>query len=165
MIITAVLVTTQLKSGKHLERRNLLLGIVYGVIATAAMAVGIVMIKPLLNRSPLLWATEIRLLGAAATLFLITIIHPQRRKIISSLNSKKSWIYVLSGSFLGAYLAMFIWLAGMKYATASIASALNQTSTLFVFLFASIILHEAITARKVTALILAVFGTAIVFLG
>jgi len=165
MVIAAVLTTIQVRKNRQLERKHLLRGILYGVIATAAMAVGIVMIKPLLNRSPLLWATEVRLLGAAVTLIVITIIHPQRRKIISSLSSKKSWIYMLSGSFLGAYLAMFIWLAGMKYANVSIASALNQTSTLFIFIFASIMLHEAITARKVTALILAVFGAAIVFLG
>ncbi len=165
IIVAAVLITTQAKKNGQLGRKHLLLGILYGVIATAAMAIGIVMIKPLLNKSPLLWATEVRLLGASTSLILITAIHPQRRKIIASLKSKKSWVYMLSGSFLGAYFAMFIWLAGMKYANASIASALNQTSTLFVFLFAALILHESITPRKIFALFFAVLGSFIVFFG
>jgi drug/metabolite transporter (DMT)-like permease len=59
---------------------------------------------------------------------------------------------------------MLIWLAGMKYAKVSIASALNQTSTIFVLLFAALILKERITLRKVAAIILAVAGAILVFI-
>lgn len=165
MIISAVLSTIRVKKTGKISSRDLLWGIICGVLATAATAVGIVAIKPLLGRSPLLWVTEVRLFGGTLCLVLITLFHPLRRRIVSSLFTSSGWRYTISGSFLGAYLAMFIWLAGMKFTQVSIASALNQTSTIFVFLFAAILLKEPITLRKIVAIILAVSGAFLVFLG
>lgn len=164
MIVAAVLTTTKLKEKGKINHRDLLWGILCGVLATAAMAVGIVMIKPLLMRSPLLWATEIRLFGAAGSLIIITLLHPLRRRIVSSLFISRGWVYTVSGSFVGAYMAMFIWLAGMKYTNVSIASALNQTSSIFVFIFAAVILREPINLQRIIAIILAVSGAFLVFL-
>ncbi len=164
IIISAVLLTTQAKHGQKIQRVDLLFGILWGVLATAAMAVGIVMIKPLLGRSPVLWSIEIRLIGGMVSLIIITLFHPSRRKVLSSLFSARSWIYTLSGSFVGTYLAMLAWLAGMKFTQASIASALNQTSTIFVFAFAAIFLHEPITLRRMAAILLAVSGISLIFL-
>jgi drug/metabolite transporter (DMT)-like permease len=165
IIISAVLLTTRAKHGKKISRVDLLFGIIWGVLATAAMAVGIVMIKPLLGKNPVLWSIEIRLIGGMVSLLLITFFHPSRRKVISSLLSAGSWIYTVSGSFVGTYLAMLVWLAGMKFTQVSIASALNQTSTVFVFVFAAIFLHEPITLRRTAAILLAVSGAGLIFLG
>jgi len=165
LIISAVLIATHKKGRVKINRKNLLWGIFYGVLAMATMAVGIVMIKPLLERSPLLWATEIRLFGGAVTLVLILLFHPARRKIIDSLISTRSWNYTITGSFFGAYIAMLVWLAGMKYTQASIASALNQTSIIFIFIFAGIILKEPINLQRVIGIILALIGSFLVLLG
>ena len=164
LVISAVLSTVHVKQRGKISRRDLLWGISLGVLATAAIAVSIVMIKPLLERSPLLWVTEVRLFGGLAGLVLITLFHPLRHRVLSSLFNPKGWGYTISGSFFGAYLAMFIWLAGMKFTKVSIASALNQTSTIFIFVFAAIFLRESITLRKVVAIILAVGGVLLVFL-
>ena len=131
LIVSAILVATIEKQKKPIARNKLFLGTVLGVLASAAMAVGIVMIKPLLNESPLLWATQIRLFGGIIALGIIVLLFPRRRMIYDSLVSTKKWTYTISGSVIGAYLAMIIWLGGMKYTQASVASALNQTSKLF----------------------------------
>ncbi|OQX52769.1 MAG: hypothetical protein B5M53_07880 [Candidatus Cloacimonas sp. 4484_209] len=165
MVVSAVLTTAQAKNGKVIRHRTLIFGIINGVLATVAMAVGVVMIKPILVRSSLLWATELRLLGGIIGLLIILSVHPKRRKILLSVTSRKVLGYTISGSFIGAYLAMFIWLAGMKYANVSIASVLNQTSNIFVFIFAAIILKEHITLRKTIAITLAVSGAFLVFIG
>lgn len=165
MVVLAVLSTTQKNVTGKLSRRSLLVGILWGVLATACMAVGIVMIKPVLNHSPLLWATEVRLIGAVPALLIIFLLHPQRWKIAVSITLPGTWKYTLSGSFLGAYLAMILWLAGMKYTQASISSALNQTSTLFVVVLAAIFLDERLTLRRASAVVLALLGAALVFFG
>jgi drug/metabolite transporter (DMT)-like permease len=165
MIIAAVLLTTRVKDTQRIGRADLLWGILWGVLATAAMAVGIVMIKPWLIRVSLLWAIEIRLLGGIMSLALIVLFHPSRKKILSSLLLPGGRIYTVSGSFVGAYLAMLVWLAGMKLTQVSIASALNQTSTLFVFLFAALFLREPITGRRTVTIILAVSGAFLVIFG
>jgi drug/metabolite transporter (DMT)-like permease len=166
MIIGAVLMTMQVRGRGGIRRGKFLLGILLGMVAQAIAAVGVVMIKDILVRSPLVWATEIRLVGGTVALALIFIFLPRRKQIFRSLiNTKKGWAYTISASFIGAYLAMLIWLAGMKYAKVSIAAALNQTSTIFVMLFAALILKERITLRKVGAIIVAVAGAFLVFLG
>jgi drug/metabolite transporter (DMT)-like permease len=165
MIIAAVLLTTRLKDTQRIGRADLLWGIIWGVLATASMAVGIVMIKPWLVRAPLLWAIEIRLVGGIMSLVLITLFHPSRQKILASLLIPGGRIYTVSGAFVGAYLAMLVWLAGMKLTQVSIASALNQTSTLFVFLFAALFLREPITWRRTVTIIMAVSGAFLVIFG
>lgn len=164
-IVFAVLLTIYVKGFGKVTRRDLLWGIFWGLLATASNAVGIVMIKPLLERSPLLWVTEIRLIAGAFSLVLITLLHPSRRTIITSLLVPSGWIYTVSGSFMGAYLAMLIWLAGMKFTLASTASALNQTSTIFVFILGAIFLNEPITLKRLFAITFAILGIFLIFLG
>ncbi len=165
LIVVAVLTTINLKNREQISRRELLIGILWGVLGIAATAIGIVMIKPLLGQTPLLWAIEIRMFGGLIGIIIITLLHPSRRRIISSLFSSQGLWYKVGGSFLGAYLVMLLWLAGMKFTQVSIASALNQTSSVFIFVFASIFLKEAINLQRILALILAVSGVLLVILG
>ena len=128
IIVSAVLSILVEKHETGKGHRRVFLGVLWGVLAMFAMAVGIVMIKPLLNRSPLLWATEIRLLGGLIILAPMLLLHPSRRAIVASVRAPQRWVYTLSGSFLGAYLSMILWLAGMKFTQVSTAAALSQTS-------------------------------------
>lgn len=165
LIVLAVFLTTRLKHIDHITRRTLVTGILLGTLANASTAVGIILIKPQLGITPLLWATEIRLLGGFISLFIITMFLPNRKQIIASLFTTKGIGYSIGGTLVGTYLALIIWLAGMKYTTASIASALNQTSSVFVFVFAALILKEKITMMRTAAIILAVTGVFLVFFG
>ncbi len=165
LIISAVLTITRTDKNGNIEKRKLLLGILWGILAMATMAIGVVMIKPLLNRSPLLPLTEVRLIGGGLLLAVILLIHPERRKIAAPHLTKRGWICLVSGSFLGAYVALIFWLAGMKYAQVSIAAALNQTSNIFIFIFAALFLKEPMTRRKIVGIILAATGAFIVTFG
>jgi len=165
IIVSAVLLTSRFHRTENIARGDLLWGIFWGVLSTAATAVGIVMIKPLLTRSPLLWALQIRLFGGLVGLFAAAALFPSGRRSLATLTSKRGRGYMISGALVGTYLAMLIWLAGMKYTQASIAAALNQTSTIFVFIFAALLLHEPITARRTTAIILAFSGAVLMFFG
>ncbi|MFC1476118.1 DMT family transporter [Candidatus Zixiibacteriota bacterium] len=165
MILSAVLSVTREGRANQADRRKLLLGILWGALAMASMAVGIVMIKPLLDRSPLLWVTEIRLIGGIIVIALVILIHPARRKILGSMLSTQRWGYTLSGSFIGTYLAMIVWLAGMKFTQASTAAALNQTSNIFIFIFAALLLRERITPLRIAGIILAATGAMLVTFG
>lgn len=165
MVVLAVLSTTRKAAFEHINSKDLLWGMLWGAVGTFCVALGIVMIKPVLNRSPLLWATEIRLFGAIPTVGIIIAIHPLRRRVISSLASPRSWGYTVGGSFAGQYASMLLWLAGMKYAQASIASALNQTSTIWVVLLAALFLRERLTVQRIGAALAAVLGTLLVTFG
>jgi len=162
LIVSAVLEATLRKHGTHLSRRNLWLGVLYGALSMAIMAVGIIMVKPLLERSPIIWVSEIRLIGGALVLGVVLLFHPQRRAILQSATNSRGWGYMFSGSFLGAYLALILWLGGMKFAHASVAAALNQTSNIFIFILAAIFLRERITRRRAVGILLGVAGAYLV---
>jgi len=52
----------------------------------------------------------------------------------------------------------------MKFTQASVASALNQMHTIFIFVLGVIFLKEGITLRKTIALLIAVIGVLLVTL-
>jgi len=165
LIISAVLGVSGIGDRKHISRHDLILGVLFGILAMAFMAVGIVMIKPLLDRSPLLWVVEVRLFAGCVGLGIYLLFHPGGKKIISSVLSVRNWQYMLPGSFLGAYLSMIVWMGGMKYTQASIAAALNQTSNVFIFVLAALFLREPVNAIRIIAIILAFSGAVIVSFG
>jgi len=165
LIISAVLVVSERGKKKDISRHDLTLGILLGILAMALMAVGIVMIKPLLNRSPLLWVIELRLLGGCLVLAVIFLFHPRRQKIVNSALSMQSWHFMLPGSFLGAYVALVVWMGGMKYTQASVASALNQTSNVFIFILAAVFLKEPVNYLKIVGILLAFLGVVAVSFG
>lgn len=164
-IIGAIILATYEKRSEKLSRHNLIWGIIYGLTAMAAMAVSIVFTKPLLERSPIIWLTEIRLVGGVIVLLIVFAFHKSKRPILVSLTHAHGWKYMFWGSFLGAYLSMMIWLAGMKYAQASVASALNQTSNVLIFVLAAIFLKERFNFRRIAAIVIAMGGVFLVTFG
>jgi len=165
LILSALLSTTQIKLPKNLSRKALLIGILWGTLASIATAIGIVLIKPMLGKTPLLWATEIRLIAGFFSLLIITSFLPARKRIIASLLTTKGLGYTIGGTLVGTYIALVVWLGGMKYTQASIAAPLNQISNIFVFILAAMILKEPITLRRILAIIIAFGGALLVFLG
>lgn len=165
LIVSAVLTTIAEKNSGTISRSNLIWGLVYGSLAMATMAVGIVMIKPLLTESPLIWVTQWRIIGGLIVLTVVLLLNPRRRVILESLKTSGSMNYTFYGSFIGGYLAMIMWLAGMKFIQASTAAALNQTSNVFVFIFAAIFLKEKINAIRLLAIFLGIAGLFLVTLG
>ena len=126
------------------------------------MAAGVVIVKPALDRVPLLWSITFRIYAGTAVLFLMLWLHPSHRTISRFHFSLKTWKYALIGSFFGAYVAVILWLAGMKYTDTSIASALNQTSNVFIFILAALLLREPINRQRVLAIIAAFIGVLLV---
>jgi drug/metabolite transporter (DMT)-like permease len=165
VIVSAIFAIGREKGLVQITRGQLIAGILLGASSMLAMGVGIVMIKPLLERSPVLWAIEVRLVGAAVSLFIIIGFYWGRKAVVRSIMDTRGWKYMIPGSFFGTYIALMFWIGGMKYAPASIASALNQTSNIFVFVFAAIFLKENITRHKLIGIVLGVIGVFLVTLG
>ena len=165
LITTAVVIATYKREKKIIEHKKLLLGILLATLSSLSTATGVIIIKPLLAAYPLVWLTEVRLIGGLVALGLILLLYPNRAKAFNSLNIKHGWHFTVIGSFFGAFLAMFVWLASIRYTQASIASALHETSTIFTFIFAAIILREPITLRRSLGIILAFAGSFLVSFG
>jgi drug/metabolite transporter (DMT)-like permease len=162
LIVSGVLAASLERQPNGLTRRQIVEGMIWGTLAQTTTGVSIVMVKPLLDRSPVLWVTEMRLIGGVIVLLIILGIHKRRREIIQSVRSKQRWVFTLSSSVMGAYLAMILWLGGMKYSQASVASALNQTASIFIFILALIFLKERVTLYRLIGIFLGMIGVMLI---
>lgn len=164
LILLGILLTTARGPTSGLTTSDLRKGIGLATLSVAVMALGVTVAKPVLDRSPVLWSTTIRLMGGLVALMLLTIVSPRRRYLWSTLKPSRSWKVAIPASVLGAYLAMIVWIGGMKFTQASTASILNQTSAIFVLPLAAIFLHERITLKKALAVTMALAGVVLVTL-
>ena len=139
-------------------------GILLGILSLLLMAVGIIMMKPVLLRTPVLWATQVRLIGSAVSLFILIMLSKKRRVLLRAMLPDGNWKYLLPGSLIGPYLALGFWIAGFKYALAGKAAILNQLNMVFIFVCAWLFLKEPLTLRKSLGLGIALGGAALVVL-
>jgi drug/metabolite transporter (DMT)-like permease len=165
LIISAILTVTQKKHERLIQRRDLLIGTGLGTLAMLTTAAGIVMIKPLLATVPLLWAMFVRLAGATAALAIVFVFHPKRVELLRPLTRPANWRVLAPAAFLGTYVSLAAWMAGMKYTLASIASALNQLNTIFIFILAAVFLKEKVTPWRALAIGLAFVGAYLAIVG
>jgi drug/metabolite transporter (DMT)-like permease len=162
MIISAVFTATRREPCAPIPRSDMLWGVFFGATAMLTMGVGIVMIKPLLDRAPIFWTAQTRLFGGLLSIGLVLALHPRRARICGTLAVRDGWGYTIAAAFFGTYLAFVLWLSGMKYANVSIAAALNQTNNIFIFIFAWLFLREPITPLRTLGIGMGVTGAALV---
>ncbi len=162
LIVLAVFLITQKKSDALLPRKLLLTGVGLGVLSMFTTAAGIVMVKPLLGGTSFLLASFIRMVGGTLSIGAFLFFHPKRKAILEPLVRLENIKILAPASVLGSYLSLMIWMGGMKYTQASVASAINQLNTIFIFILAAIFLKERITPLKLAAVIFAFAGAFLV---
>lgn len=162
LIVTGLLVGSWEKPPPGIGRRDIAVGAAVGILGIALMGFSVVMIKDLLNRTPELWATFVRILGGAVGLVPMVLLSRKRRAYLAALAPSASWKFAVPAAVFGTYLALGLWIAGMKYAAVSVATLFNQLSTVFIFLLATLFLKEKLTWRRMTAIALSFGGAAVV---
>lgn len=164
LVSSALLLTSTLEPPKARSRLQLVEGIVVGLLAIVFLSLGIVIAKPALNRLPVLWAAAFRQGVAAVVLLASAAASPRRKEFFGVWRPSAAWKVMVPATLLGSYLALTLWIAGMKYTLASIAAILGQSSTLFILIFSVLFLHERFTPRKAIAATLALAGVLLVTL-
>ncbi len=158
LVVSAVLTLSKEGKAEKIARRDLVLGILYGILAMFFVAFGIVMVKPVLAGISVFWATFVRIAGGAAALGILVPFLRNRRAVLAPLFEPRNWRALVPAAFFGSYLSLILWMGGMKYAKASVAAVLNQLNTIFIVIIAAIFLREKLTGWKLLAVVLALFG-------
>ena len=125
------------------------------------MAVGIVMVKELLETKPFLWTFELRMVGGVGGLLFFMLFSGRWQRVKHNFRQPQPWGTIFLASFLAAYLALMLWLAGYKLIDASLASALNETNGAFIVLLAWLMLGETLNRRKLAGISLTLTGVII----
>ncbi|MBN2565430.1 MAG: DMT family transporter [Candidatus Eisenbacteria bacterium] len=162
LIILGIFITSSRRPMTDVSPSEFRRGVGLATLSVALMALGVILAKPVLDRSPVLWSTAVRLIAGLLALMALTAVSPKRRAVWRMFRPSSSWKVAIPAAVLGTYVAMLVWIAGMKYTQASTAAILNQTSAVFVLPMAAVVLKEAITARKIAAVVLAIAGVVLV---
>lgn len=165
MVLVGILVVVYQPNYQSVDSANLLKGIALAAGSVFLTASGVVAMKPILINDGFFWMVGLRMLAGIVGMLIFLAI---RRRMVSTydviIKGKHSWKYIILASVIGSYLALLFWLAGFKYADASVASVLNETSNIFIVLMAWLFLKEEMTKQKVLGASLTFLGVA-VFLG
>ncbi len=165
LVVTAKEKSSADGDATQLSRPELVDGVITGVVSVVAMAISIVAVKPIIEQHSVLWATTMRLAGGLLIMVVALPFAPiLRRESLQALLPHAGWRFAMPGAFFGTYIALFAWIGGYKYTSATVASLLNQTSTLFIVAAATLFLGETLTRRRASAVALALAGSLIVLL-
>jgi drug/metabolite transporter (DMT)-like permease len=119
------------------------------------------MIKPVSNDLPFFWILLIRSFGGYISMVCYGVLLKKPLKISHVLTAKGgSWLIL--GTFIGQYLSMMVWVAGYKYTSASIASILNETASIFILILSWLMLKEHLTMRKIIGVLITISGVVLV---
>ncbi len=146
LVMFGVVLVNQPRSDEPLPAAQLRRGLLIGVAAIALNAAGIVMIKPVLEREPFFWVALLRLVAALLPMLWLVQLLPAHHRV-PPLRSVP-WRLLITAAVLGQFVAMLLWLGGYKYTSASVASVLNETASIFILLFAWLLLKEPLGRRK-----------------
>lgn len=138
-------------------------GVLAGLGACLFFAVAIIAIKAQLAEHDVRWIAMVRMSGGLVATVGVAVLNPAwMRATIAAFKPQRAWRYALPAAFFGMFLSMQLWVAGFKYAKASIAAILNQTSTLFIVVLAAMFLGEKLTPMKILAVVLGFVGSLLV---
>jgi drug/metabolite transporter (DMT)-like permease len=146
------------------DQKQIRRGVLIGAASIFLMAVSIILIKRVLEGQPLFWVSSIRMTGAILGLYLIAKIRGLDALPKLSSIQKNTWITLLVAAIVGQYISMLAWLAGYKYTSASIASVLNETASIFIVLLAWLVLKEQLNRRKLIGIVCTISGVACMLL-
>lgn len=160
LVMVGVIVISYRKKSLLIEHPPIR-GFIYAALGVFFTALGIVMIKPVTQELPFFWIITIRTVGGIATMILFNLLIRQSINPLSILKSQgKYWL--LAGAILGQYLSTMVWVAGYKYTSASVASILNETASVFILILSWLILKEQMTPRKVIGALISISGVLVV---
>ena len=165
LVLIGVLIVTYQNKYQAVERELLLKGVAYAAASVFVTAASVVAMKPLLSNDGFFWIVSLRMLAGVVGLLIYLTIRKQLISVVDDIVHKKhKWFTIFMASVFGTYLAILFWLAGFKYANASVASVLNETSNVMIVFFAWLFLKERLTTQKVLGSICTFIGV-LIFIG
>lgn len=150
--------------GRQDMRMNgpLMKGLFYMVTGLFCMAIGVVLMKPVLHKIPLLWVITIRMAAGVLGSVLVFLFVKQKKEAVLYAVRSQQKLLVFSSFVVSAYMAIIFWIMGFKLLEVSLSAVLNQLSTIFTVLMAAMFLGERLTLGKVMATVGAVIGVVII---
>jgi drug/metabolite transporter (DMT)-like permease len=162
LVLSGILLVNYAPGAGALDARAVRRGLLEATAAVLAMAAGVVMAKPLLERYAFLWVVTLRIVGGVLGMLAFMPSARDISGIRAAFAGVRHWPHVIAGSVVGTYLSMMLWLAGYKYTKASIAAVLNETAAVFILALAALFLGERLRPVQLAGSAVAIAGVLLV---
>lgn len=137
-------------------------GVAAGLLGIIALAIGVILARPILAQRELVEVMLVRLVFGVTGQLVYTALTRRGAEAFAAFRPSPVWRQLVPAAILSTYFAMLLWLAGFKWAGASVAAVLNQTSTIFTLILAWLILGEPLSPRRALGAAVAFAGVAVV---
>jgi drug/metabolite transporter (DMT)-like permease len=162
LVLGGVLLVNYSPGMAPLDAARIRRGLLESTGAVLAMALGVVMAKPLLERHDFFWIVTLRIAGGV--LGMLIFMPPARdfARIRAAFAGVRHWPHVIAGSIVGTYISMMLWLAGYKYTSASVAAVLNEMAAVFILALAALFLGDRLNRAQLAGSAVAIAGVLLV---
>ena len=136
---------------KTIKKRDLYIGILFGIMANILTAFSVLIIKPIMKNNSVLYVALYRFSVGFFFGILINLFKSGIKPVVQKFKQGLTNQYVILGAFLGTYLSVIFSLAGYKSTLAGRAAIYNQLSTVFIIILAGLksIPNEPLEAAKI----------------
>jgi len=146
------------------DTRKRTLGVFLGITGATGQALGLVAAKRgLVGDFPVLSATVMRMIVAAAILWLIALLRGQIETTWQALRDPRTRLWLIGGAFIGPFIGVWLSLIAVRSAPVGIASTLMALSPIILIPFDHWLFGETITSRSIVGTIVALAGAAVIF--
>lgn len=164
LTLAGIVLVTYTRAATVIDAAVLRQGALLGVASVVLMACGVVLAKPALEAQDFLWVVTLRVAAGVALMLGIATARREWPALLTAVTRVRHWGAIIGGSLMGSYVALLFWLAGYKYADASIAAVINELAAIFIVGMAAWLLRERVTARQLAGGALALAGVLVVVL-
>lgn len=151
---------------RSLSRKDYGKGIVFGILGALGQSIGLITAKfGLVGNFPAISGQVIRMLAAMIAIWIWTAFAREIRSTIQSLRSNVTAVkHILTASFIGPFIGVWLSLVAIQFAKVGVASTLMALPPLFLIPIGYIFLNERITPRAIIGTVIALAGVAMLFL-
>ena len=160
----AIVLTKKGEKSGALQFSHPLRGVMYAFLGAVGQAGGLILSKygaPTYNAFS---ATQIRVIAGLVGFALINLALRRTGKIASSFKDRKAIGMIFFGAFFGPFLGVSFGLYAIQHTATGIASTIMALVPVIIIAPSHFIFHEKVTRREIIGAVIAVAGTAVLFL-
>jgi drug/metabolite transporter (DMT)-like permease len=144
--------------------RQLKIGILCAIGGAFGQAIGLVVAKKGMGGLSGLSVTLIRVLTGAVVIWIWTLFSGNIKQTFQKLHNKKANLFIAGAAFGGPFLGIWMSMIAIKWTSIGIASTLMALPPIMLLPVAYWVFKEKVTFRAVIGTLIAVAGSAIIFL-
>lgn len=164
--VVIVMYTPPEEREQSISRRMRWEGFFFAFLATIAISVSFIIMKPALAEINALHATFLRMTAAMVLLVpYLAVVSPLRHDLFVIARNRNFIIKLIQATVVVTFGGFYMSIAAFKYTSVPVASALSATDPIFALFLTWLMLKTPVSAREVFGCVLAVFGIVGVYLG